>query len=331
LILESEGYVEALPTTRARCRDLFNTIKADLMDCVSDDIALVLAHAGVDDATVPFACTWHFEITSSDDRACPRLELPPGEQDDLVRRWSGYRPRWCTDPSGAVRARWATYLEHGRPIIVVADAFHLPWLPYAGHEHMDHGFVVESITGDVLEIADPYDNVTRWGRARPTAMTIDFEELRPALRDDVAWAVLERSGDPEENEPIDYVLANAESILRSERNRVADHFVQGHNSLDQMAVESLSLQTWLLARSRALHAWWLGNIAEGNSPVSQALVDRFAGEIVPGWQRASEAAYIALRRVKAGKAAAPAVLDAVAACCHREAELAADLLAAARE
>jgi len=190
---------------------------------------------------------------------------------------------------------------------------------------MKHGFVVEGLRGDVLEVADPYDNATRWGRAEPTAPTISFEELLPALGGKALWAFVERCGDAQ-NTPIEQIRENSRRILQSQRDGICERFVQGHSGLDRTAVESLAVQTWLLARSRALHAWWLERVAE-EGRIPRVSVDRFAGEIAPGWQRASGAAYVALRRVQAGKAAPPAVLEAVKDCYLTEVALAADLLA----
>ncbi|HEX5116507.1 MAG TPA: BtrH N-terminal domain-containing protein [Pseudonocardiaceae bacterium] len=230
---------------------------------------------------------------------------------------TGWRPRWhTTGVPAADLATWTHELRRGRPVIVVGDAYHLPWLPYHGHEHMDHGFVLTGVRNGVLLAVDPYDNATEWGKATPLATELPAGQLDAALADG-RWAVLEPA-ERTDPEPPD----NAAAIVAAADGGVYGRFLDGHAKAGLAELHNLSLQCWLLARSRGLHARWLAADSKSTSDVST----RFIDHVVPAWQRASELAYVALRRVRSGRRAPTAVLDAVRTAADGEVRLARELL-----
>jgi hypothetical protein len=310
---------------RARCAAFLDRVDSALLDCLSDDLALLLAQAGLEDVRSPFAQDWRFDLVDGVRwPGHPALDLPPADLDDRLTRRTGFRPRWHQQPSlAAAIPLWRDSLAAGRPVVVVADAFHLPWLPYGGHEHMEHGFVVDALDGDTAGIVDPYENVTRWGRAEPVVCRLPARDLAPALQDRVRWATLERTGQPEAQDHARSLVENAQAILGAAGSGAFDRFVAGHESLSCAALESLSLQTWLLARSRTLHGEWLRPVANRlGEPALAGWAERFQMAVVGGWRRAAESAYIALRRVQSGRAAPPGALEAVATACREETEAA---------
>ncbi len=299
------------------------SIDTALLDCVTDDLALLLAHAGVENVPEVLGHRWELRLATR--AGVPRVELPAPERDDVVAEMTGLRPTWRHGPAttgSAVGAAatvdaWRDELAAGRPVLVVADAYHLPWVPYHGHEHMDHGYVVERIdggrSGATLRIVDPYDNVTPYGRARPTTAVADAGG--PAATTTVAWATLQPSGAPARALDVPGRLRrNARQILDAEAGQARDQLVTGETDTDPSAVENLALQTWLLTRDRALHARWLAHLDPvGDTARWTALVTAFADEIVPAWHRAAEMTYLAQRRARAGKRVPSAGRDAVSA------------------
>lgn len=309
----------------APCAALLNRVDSALLDCVSDDLALLLAQAGVDDVRTPFASRWKFCLIEDSDGP-PRLNLPSRDQDTWLATRTGFTPRW-RDVGGDVAAAvlaWHAELHAGRAVLVVGDAFHMPWLPYHRNEHMAHGFVVEGIDplGEsrepVLHVVDPYDNATAYGRAAPLATKVGLADVALALGDG-AWAVLDRVGEPTPVDVPHQVSTNAEGILAAEGDGSFDRLLDGHADLGREAVENLALQIWLLVRDRSLHRLWLiDERAELRRIGVAELPARFEAELVPAWRKASEMAYVATRRVRAGRAAPRSVLDAVRSAAEQE-------------
>lgn len=309
----------------APCAALLNRVDSALLDCVSDDLALLLAQAGVDDVRTPFASRWKFCLIEDSDGP-PRLNLPSRDQDTWLATRTGFTPRW-RDVGGDVAAAvlaWHAELNAGRAVLVVGDAFHMPWLPYHRNEHMAHGFVVEGIDplGEsrepVLHVVDPYDNATAYGRAVPLSVKVGLADVALALGDG-SWAVLDNVGEPTPLDVPHQVATNAEGILAAERDGSFDRLLDGHADLGKEAVENLALQIWLLVRDRSLHRLWLiDERAELRRIGVEELPARFEAELVPAWRKASEMAYIATRRVHSGRAAPRSVLDAVRIAAEQE-------------
>jgi hypothetical protein len=323
----------------APCAEYLGRVDGALLDCVSDDIALLLAAHGVDDVRDPFARDWRFDLlrpkaglTGVDIR--PEIDLPAARQDDLIAARTGYRPAWQPiDTLPQREAAWRDALRDGEPVLLVGDAYHLPWLPYHDKEHMDHGFVLEGITGGdgpeaVAHVVDPYDNATEWGRAEPLATTLPLTDLAPAVVGG-RWAVLAREpGDPSPVSADEQLTANANAIVEADEQGSYQRFHDGYQGLSATELEGLTLQTWLLARDRGLHALWLADQPAGSGPAE--IAGRFAEDVAAGWRRAAEATYIALRRVRSGRQAPASALATVQHVMTAETGLAREITSHAR-
>ncbi|GHH39989.1 BtrH N-terminal domain-containing protein [Lentzea cavernae] len=307
----------------APCAASLSRVDSPFLDCVSDDLALLLAQAGVDDVRTPFASRWKFCLIE-DTEGPPRLNLPSRDQDAWLATRTGFAPSWRDvggDPAAAVLS-WHAELREGRAVLVVGDAFHMPWLPYHRNEHMAHGFVVEGIDPQsrepVLHVVDPYHNATAYGRATPVTVKVGLADIAPALGEG-SWAVLDRIGDPTPLDVPHQVATNAEGILAAERDGSFARLLDGHTDLDRDALANLALQVWLLVRDRSLHRLWLVDERAALRRIGlEDLAHRFEADLIPAWRRASEMAYVATRRVQAGRAAPRSVLDAVRAASEQE-------------
>jgi hypothetical protein len=308
----------------ARCAPLLDRVDSADLDCVSDNVALLLAHAGAADVRTPFALDWRFDLRERTD-GLPRLDLPPAGLPELLAERTGFTLDWR--PVGSLEdalAEWRDALACGEPVLAVGDAFHLPWVPYHGHKHLDHGFVVEGLEDGDVHVVDAYDNVTQWGRAEPLATTVPVDDLAAALEDG-RWTLLTRVGEPRPLDVAERLAENAAAILEAEADGSYRRFVEAHREPDEPTLDNLTLQTWLLARNRSLHARWLAD-QEGLGD----LAERFETQVVAAWRRAAETAYMALRRVSAGRQPPPAAFQAAEAAVAAEPALAAELLPVAK-
>ncbi|SFW81396.1 hypothetical protein SAMN04489730_5170 [Amycolatopsis australiensis] len=296
-------------------------IDSAYMDCVSDVVALLLAHAGVADVRTPFVYQWAFRVVGGTGGVL-EPDLPPRARDRSVARFAGLRPKWS--PIGPVAEcveSWRHEIGCGNAVAVTADAYFLPWLPYFGKEHMEHGFVVEGVEGGreaLLHVVDPYENRTRWGQASPTTTKITLGDLGHAL-DRGAWGVLEPCGPAEPLDPEREVRANCEAVLASHADGTMAAFAGQYRDPDAAALHRLALQSWLITRDRQLHALWLRELPGTPAPGFSRAFDE---TVLPRWQKLQEIAYVAIRRVEAGRAAPPAVHAALEAALTAEAELA---------
>jgi len=314
----------------AACSRFLPMVDGAYLDCISDDLALLLAARHVTNLQAVFGQDWRFGIVE-DGAALPRMDLPPADADELIAQRTGWRPRWrqASSPERDA-ADWCAELSAGNPVLVVGDAYHLPWLPYAGHEHMAHGFVVDGLSWDdgalTAHVTDPYDNITQWGPARPVTIRQELSSLAPGLADG-RWAVLVAAGQARQADPGQQVAANAAAIISAAEDGTYRRFIDAHEGPGAGVARSLSLATWLLARNRALHARWLAALPARQLPDSLAV--RFEAEVSEGWRRAREMCYIALRRVLDGRAAPPAAIRSVRQAAAAEQRLAESLLSSA--
>ncbi|WP_410586088.1 acyl carrier protein [Amycolatopsis sp. lyj-23] len=190
------------------------------------------------------------------------------------------------------RARVASVaeLQAGPGCYAVADAYHLPWVPYHGKEHLQHSFLVEP-DGDGFTVVDGYHNDTQWGAARPGRWPLGHAELAEALPDGALTFGLAAADRPAERTPL-VQLADAGTYVSA----YADF-------PDRVrALRGLTLQTWLLTRSRRLHAAAMGADTEA---VRAHLAE---------WDALAKQVYVAARRVAAGRDEPRSVFGRLADC-----------------
>lgn len=314
----------------APCSHLFDQVDSAFLDCISDDLALLLAAHGVPDVRAPFAQDWRFDLAESAGDL-PRMELPPPDLDRLLAARTGFEVQWRPTPSvRAALPEWRNALRCGVPVLLTGDAYLMPWLPYHQQAHMHHGFVLEGLDvgqDPLAHVADPYDNATEWGISRPIATRIVLSDLSPALRGG-QWATLSRIGAAQSPNLQVCLNRNAADITTAVRDGRYDRFILAHQGGGVAELENLALQTWLLARSRGLHARWLSDVSSSLDGIGAGdLLHTFSTEIVPAWQRAAQLAYLALRRVRHGRPMLPGLPQALTDAAAAEAACAAILTA----
>lgn len=187
----------------------------------------------------------------------------------------------------------AELLDDHRTVYVVADAYHLPWVPYRGHRHMEHSFLLESADG-MATVRDAYHNDTPWGPARPGSWQFDPGTLAEALPD--GCLVLAFTHTAAAVPSVEYRAPAASAVaeyLRAYREH-ADR---------AQALERLMLETWLLFRARRLHAACRGTDTGPDTETGAHLAE---------WARLAEQTYLAHRRVERGRPEPTGPLDRLA-------------------
>ncbi|ANZ39058.1 hypothetical protein BBK82_26275 [Lentzea guizhouensis] len=241
----------------------FTGLRADLMDCLQVNLAILADRHHGPGAHVVLGSELTTESTL-DSRLAQASRLL-GLQ--VVKRHD----------DAVLRDRATDELQYA-----VADAFDLSWVPYAGHQHMDHSFLFRD-GGGACEVVDGYHNGTPWGDARPGVWRIPWDQLPRAAVVELAFGEL----------PAPRAIAPFVSTVDVEAV-CAD-------------VEQLVLDVWLLARARGLHAVWLDS----------ATFEEHARE----WNALAAHSYVAMRRVLRGGVLVPSVPAELTRLLQRDEEL----------
>ncbi|MEV3970178.1 acyl carrier protein [Streptomyces sp. NPDC050698] len=229
-------------------------------------------------------------VPSAEAPDLPTVERSAEQHLDDARRYLGLTVHSVDhdSPLGAVPPGDGRY--------VVADAFFLPWVPYHRRQHMDHSFLLlpghrdggHEDGGRTVRVRDGYFNDTPWGDARPGEWRWDRADL--ADLDTAGLSVdLAPAGPSSLPPPVPVLdLAGEEDI---------DAYVTAYERHPDrtVALRRLTLETWLLARGRELHAAFLAQYGFGG------VTDRVR-EHVTAWKALTEQVYLAYRRVERGRA-----------------------------
>ncbi|MCX4688668.1 hypothetical protein OG401_30965 [Kitasatospora purpeofusca] len=203
---------------------------------------------------------------------------------------------------------------------VVADAHHLPWVPYFRQRHMEHSFLAEAAGQnsqdgqDGVSVVDGYHNETPWGSARPGLWSLSAEDLLAAVPGPALVAELApAAGGP------GAVTATADLAGPAAVDAYVDAYARHPER--NAALGRLTLETWFLARSRRLHAAFLA--ASGAAP------DSAVDAHVRAWGALTEQTYLAARRVERGRTEPPGLLPRLREQLHADGALLGPALAAA--
>jgi hypothetical protein len=225
----------------------------------------------------------------------PTVEPTPGAHLDAARELLGL----TVVEHRAVPARPdVAALLGGHPAVyVVADAYHLPWVPYRAHEHMDHSFLAEPGPDGGVTVLDAYHNDTAYGPARPGRWTLTAAHLADALPAGATATAFHRApGTP---------AAPTAPVHRAPTPAAIEAYVLAYREHPDRptALRRLTLETWLLSRARRLHAAYRA-AAYGPDPRAEAhLAD---------WAKLTEQTYLAHRRVERGRPEPPGPVDRLA-------------------
>ena len=250
------------------------TVRAELLDCVQSNLAVLADRFHGPDTHLALGATVRFAPRPGP-HELPTVE-PEAEHQLAAIADIGLveRLRRHDVPPTELAALAAA---HG-PLYVMADTYDMPWLPYHRQRHMQHSYLVAA-EGDRALVSDAYHSHTPWGLASPGEWVLDWAELpRSSL-----VMVLERAaaGAPDVGPAGEYGDVDAYAAAYADH---PDRFA---------ALDQLTTETWLLARSRRLHAEFLAATGRTPAPGTDDHLKRL--------DRLAEQAFLAMRRVQRGR------------------------------
>ncbi|PJE94883.1 hypothetical protein CUT44_24665 [Streptomyces carminius] len=273
-----------------------STVRTELLDCIQVNLAVLADRYHGPDSHLVLGAVLRFRPGRLPETALPTVEPPVAQQvEECVARLGLTVREAATDLSGAGTAELA---GDGGTVYAVGDAYGMPWLPYAGKRHMAHSFLVRR-SGDRALVTDAYHNETRWGPAVPGRWTVGWDELprvQSAVRFAPAAGGVPRAAPAVDVDPPSAYLAAYEQCPDPGR-----------------AVEQLTVETWLLARSRGLHAAYRDRSGGPAGPEVEAHVRQ--------WNELAVQAFITLRRLHRGGAGTDALLTRLAAALAADSEV----------
>lgn len=290
--------------------DSFERVDSAYLDCIADNLAVLLCHLGVVDVRTPFACQWYFAFDFALHGDLPILANKPIT--DIIRQQTGCAVQKHRFDGNRYMEALETSIHHNSPVMILGDAYHMPWLPYFGKEHMKHSFIIDSFNENktMLHIVDAYFNRTEWGDATPTETILPTTELERIIQelddsDGGSFFTMEREEPPPTIDIPSLLIQNAGHILAQVRDNAAIHHFSEHyarNMTNSVVIKQFVLACWLVARSRALHQLWLADITrERPQLLEPTFAEQFSQNISKPWQQVGEFAYILSRRVSQGK------------------------------
>lgn len=196
------------------------------------------------------------------------------------------------------RASHTAELGHiKKPYVAIGDGFEMPWTPYYGKQHLEHGFLVL----DERRALDPYWTITEFGEAIPCSLKPDQWHAVPTDRQIILEPGTSRRVD--ETAPARTATHDSASI-----DEYLKELQDGSISVDQ-----LSTDAWIMSRGRRV-----------NYRCVQATEPRLATSVAnsaEAWDKASELAYIALRRERRGRTVPLSYVEAVSEALDRDQKL----------
>ena len=261
------------------------TVRSELLDCIQSNLALL-------------ADCWHGPETHLVAGATLRFQPRPGAQGlpTVEPAMPGQLAEACDHLGLRVARRWSglsvarlrRLCERHGTLYAIGDSHGMSWLPYHRRRHMDHSFLVSSVDG-ASEVTDAYHNQTEWGPADPGRWRLRWAEL-PA-------ASLVLHLEPAPTGPTAVAPSIAVEPPEDYLNAYARHPDR------TTALSRLTVETWLLARSRGLHAAYRAR------PGS---VDQRTTDHLRRWNQVASQAFLAMRRLRRGKPEPNNLLPAIA-------------------
>lgn len=290
-------------TTVAQSRDriwspVLETVRAAAMDCLDANLALLADHHHGPGTHLVLGSSTGWDLRKDGD-GLPTVETTLDDHLTRAQRLLGLTiaRRWDDLDAGTLTDLTAA----ADPLYVVADAYTMPWLPYRGQRHMEHSFLLRPERGRFV-VVDAYHNDTPWGPHRPSVWRISAEVLAEAVARGATAAEIV-AGEPPRPDRAGLRAAQVAAVRRAVEQLPA--YLDGlRGEPDRLrALERVTLDVWLLARARLLHAEWLAD----DPDVPAEVVDG-ARAHAKAWQTLASQTYVAQRRVARGSAEPPAVL-----------------------
>ncbi|MFF0750427.1 acyl carrier protein [Streptomyces sp. NPDC004267] len=289
----------------ARWSPALASVRADALDCLQANLAVLADDAHGAGAHLALGAPTGFATTRTPSglptpAAGPERRLAEAEELLGLRTTA----RW----DGVDGPRLRELLRDNAVLYVIGDAYTMPWVPYAGHDHMEHSFLLtadnhgdagDAGDGTVLVI-DAYHNDTPWGSARPGVWRLPAADLDAVLATKGTALALEATAPPQLDAA---AVLTANAAAMSAAGPRIDAYVTAMREAvgDPDALDALVLDVWVLGRARTLHAAWLGTVPGVSADAAEARAQ--------AWRRYAAHTYVAARRARRGGAVPASVID----------------------
>lgn len=272
-----------------------STLPAHLFDCVQVNLAALAERRYGEGTGLRLGAVLRFQPSPGPD-GLPTVERDVRQHLADARELLGLSARTISHNLPLDR------IDPGPGCFLVADAYYLPWVPYYGKQHIEHSFLLLARDGATVTVEDNYLNETPWGSARPGTWRVPSGELAELPGCALAARLVAEPRPPADitprHEPADPDVVD----------RYADAYARHPERA--VALRRLTLETWLLARSRKLHAAFLG--------ARQAALPAAPHDQLGAWGAFTEQVYLASRRVDRGRAEPAGLLDRLAELLHAD-------------
>ncbi|MBL1089857.1 MULTISPECIES: hypothetical protein [Streptomyces] len=270
----------------------FGSVHSGLLDCIQVNLAVLADHHHGPGAHLRLGAPLGFRSWERPD-GLPTVDPPLAEQLRLAPGLLGLRV--VRNERLHRAAVFAAVRRADAARYVVADAFHLPWLPYHGQAHMDHSFLLAAGPGG-WHITDAYRSETSWGTAAPGTWVLTEDELAGIESAEVVEVA------PDTARP----AAGPPPLVSVDESAVAGYLDAYDACPDRArAIGQLTVETWLLARSRTLHATYRALFADHADDARRAA----EAAHLRAWDKVVEQTYLAHRRLSRGRAEPPGIVD----------------------
>lgn len=274
---------------------LLDGLKATSLDCVQTSIGLLADRAYGPDSHLRLG--WQLTFPTPAPAGGAHVDTAAATRFDRAARVLGFQVG-ASERRTADRVR--EIVHPGRPRLVLANAFDLPWLPYRGTGRLEHSYLLEVEESGTVLVVDGYHIDTPGGPARPGVW-----RFRPAEWDAVPGGheiVDVELGQLPVEDPEAWLAAaardaHADGAAQARIAEYADERAHARSSPEVLA--SVELDVWVLSRERDLHAVWRSRQGEGAEATARA----------EAWQRLVTQTFLAARRLARGVVPDPALFD----------------------
>ncbi|MEU7638252.1 MULTISPECIES: acyl carrier protein [unclassified Streptomyces] len=268
-------------------------VHTGLLDCIQVNLAVLADHHHGPGTHLRLGTPLDLRAWERPADGLPTVAPPPTEQLATLPALVGLR---VVDHARLTRAELlADRAADDVPRYVVADAYHLPWLPYHGRAHQPHSFLLAA-GPDGWHITDAYRDETEWGPAAPGHWVLPAADLAALTTADVV-----------ELAPADLPPLSAQPPAATLDPAAADAYLAPYDACPDRAraLAHLTAETRLLARTRKLHATYralYAGRADGPEPGPEA-------DHLRAWDKVVEQTRLAHRRVAGGGSEPPGAVD----------------------
>ncbi|RJX37517.1 hypothetical protein D3P09_21275 [Paenibacillus pinisoli] len=270
------------------------------LDCIHDNIAVLLHHGGILNADHIFASTWYFDFIADETAVTPIV--PKLDYLALPERisYAGFELTEKKFREGDYISTITDLLAQGNPLIVFGDAFYMPWLHYYSREHHEHTIIIAGINSATKKIAiiDAFQNLTPWGtihrQKKEISLTVlieAIEKLQTTKRK--SYYLLNKIG-PQTSLGNEIIMnINSERIIQKVGeeqtiSKFSSYYKERFMSREYL--DQFVYSCWLTARARVNYHKWMSYIDSKMNTVS--LINEFYETIVKPWNQVSTFAYV---------------------------------------